>query len=150
MGRSSRTLGEFEGPLHQHQSTQGGGLLLRTYASADRFIEFDIGSLSERLHRLRLLSSTSPRAATLIHLGRRPRRPGSTSACATMSARSSDEFDYFNFARTIGGPPTTTSATRLDMKTSRNQLRLVELHQQTVAAPSTSSTASSTFVHESS
>jgi hypothetical protein len=33
-GRSSRSLGEFEGSLQQHQSTQGGGLLLRTYALA--------------------------------------------------------------------------------------------------------------------
>jgi hypothetical protein len=32
-----------------------------------------------------------------------------------MSARSSDEFDYIDFARTIGGPPT-TSTTHLDQK----------------------------------
>jgi hypothetical protein len=59
-------------------------------------------------------------------------------------------FDYFDFARTIGSSPTTTSTTRLDLKTSRNRFQLVELHQQIVAASSTSSTASSTFVHESS
>jgi hypothetical protein len=143
-------LSEFEGPLHQHQSSQGGGLLLRTYASADRFIEFEIESFNERLHRPRRLGSTSPRATKSMRRDRRPRRPGSTSACAAMSARSNDEFDYFNFARMIGGPPTTTSTTRLDLKTSRNRLRLVELHQQTITAPSTSSTVSSTFVHESS
>jgi hypothetical protein len=116
-GRSSRSLGEFEGSLHQHQSTQGGGLLLCTYASADRFI---IGSFNEQLHRPRLLGSTSPRAATSMHHDHRPRRPGLTLACAAMSARSSNEFDYFDFARMIGGPPTTTSTTRLDLKTSQN------------------------------
>jgi hypothetical protein len=146
-GRSSRSLGEFEEPLHQHQSTQSGGLLLRTYASADRFI---IGSLNEWLHRPQLLGSTSPRVATSMHRDRRPRQPGSTSACAAMSARSSNESDYFDLARTIGGLPTTISTTRLDLKTSRNRLRLVELHQQIIAAPSTSSTVSSTFIHESS
>jgi hypothetical protein len=31
-----------------------------------------------------------------------------------MSACSSDEFDYFDLARRLGGPPTTTSTTRLD------------------------------------
>jgi hypothetical protein len=110
--RSSRSLDEFEGPLHQHQSTQGGGLLLRTYASADRFIEFEIGFFSERLHRPRLLGSTSPRAATSMHRGRRPRRPGSTLACAGISARSSDEFDYFDFARRLGGSSAITSTSR--------------------------------------
>jgi hypothetical protein len=94
--------------LHQHQSTQGGGLLLRTYASVDRFIEFEIGSFSERLQQPLLLGSTSPRAATSMHRGRRPRRLGSTSACAAMSACSSDEFDYFDFARRLGGPPAIT------------------------------------------
>jgi hypothetical protein len=45
-------LGEFEGPLRQHHSTQGGGLVLHTYALADRFIEFEIGSFSAWLHQL--------------------------------------------------------------------------------------------------
>jgi hypothetical protein len=40
---------------------------------------------------------------------------------ATFLFTSSDEFDYFDFARTIGGPPMTTSTTRLDLKTSWNQ-----------------------------
>jgi hypothetical protein len=31
-----------------------------------------------------------------------------------MSARSSDEVDYFELARRLGDPPTTTSTTRLD------------------------------------
>jgi hypothetical protein len=101
-------------------------------------------------HQPRLLGSTSPRATTPMHRDCRPRRPGSTSACASISARSSNEFDYFDFARMIGSPPMTTSTTRLDLKTSWNRLRLVELHQQTIAAPSTSSTASSTFIHKSS
>jgi hypothetical protein len=35
-----------------------------------------------------------------MHRGRRPRRPGSTLACAAISACSSDEFDYFDFAMT--------------------------------------------------
>ena len=81
--------------------------------------------------------------------------------------------DYFDFMSTLDDPPTTTStsrgssATRLRLlrllvlttklvevglipsTTSRIQLRLVELHQQTVAAPSMSATASSMIIHES-
>jgi hypothetical protein len=94
---------------------------LHACASTDRFIEFEIGSFSERLHESRLLVSTSPCAATSMHRGRRPRRPGSTSACAAISARGSNVFDYFDFAGTIGSSPTTTSTTRLDLKTSRNR-----------------------------
>jgi hypothetical protein len=83
-----------------------------------------------------------------------PRPPTSTTRfsfglCRNIRAQH-NEFDYFDFARTIGGPPTTTSTTCLDLKTSRNQLHLVELHRQIIAAPSTNSTVSSIFVHESS
>jgi hypothetical protein len=60
------------------------------------------------------LGSSSRRAATSTHRGRRPRRPGSSSACAAMSVRSSDDFVYFDFARTIGGLPLTISITCLD------------------------------------
>jgi hypothetical protein len=38
--------------------------------------------------------------------------------------------DHFDFARTIDGLPTTISTTCLDLKTSRNRLRLVKLHQR--------------------
>jgi hypothetical protein len=40
-------LGELEGPLHQDQSTQCDVLPLHTYESADQFIEFETGTLSE-------------------------------------------------------------------------------------------------------
>jgi hypothetical protein len=60
------------------------------------------------------LGSSSPHAATSTHRSRRPRRPGSSSACAAMSACNSDDFVYFDFARTIGGLSLTVSITCLD------------------------------------
>jgi hypothetical protein len=61
-----------------------------------------------------------------MHRGRRPRRPGSTLACAAMSVRSSDEFDYFDFARRLGGPPATTSTSREGSAARQRSLRLHE------------------------
>jgi hypothetical protein len=43
-----------------------------------------------------------------------------------MSARSSDEFDYFDFARRLGGPPATTSTSREGSAARWRSLRLRE------------------------
>jgi hypothetical protein len=43
-----------------------------------------------------------------------------------MSTRSSDEFDYFDFARRLGGLPVTTSTSREGSAARRRSLRLRE------------------------
>jgi hypothetical protein len=47
-----------------------------------------------------------------------------------MSARSSDEFDYFNFTRRLGGPPATTSTSREGLAARWRSLRLREDDQR--------------------
>ncbi|RLN22294.1 hypothetical protein C2845_PM07G02090 [Panicum miliaceum] len=80
-GRSSRSLGELEEPLHQ----------VYPLHAADQFVEFEIGSLSERLHQRRLLSSTPARA---IPLARRQNLLHHPAATSTTSPIISAKFDF--------------------------------------------------------
>jgi hypothetical protein len=85
--------------VHMHRRIDSSSS--RSDPSANGYIDLDY---SARLH-LALQRRCTTAADAL-------RRPGSASACAAMSARSSDEFDYFNFARRLGGPPATTLTSR--------------------------------------